>query len=160
MLRIVLQSDANRDGKFCKVETKMLVLKIKLHLSEYGVEFDEHKFYKVMTRDADRGGDISISKTLLILKRLIPACHDAGDEEESEEEEDAEMYDMFRMTSEGSRSLSGSMRGASMIMGKRERRRSSLARNQQDSLRRQRHSPKNSPHLEKSDRKRLSSSSG
>ena len=44
-------SDKNNDGRFCKVETKMLVLKISLQLQEYGVEFDEAKFYKVMSVD-------------------------------------------------------------------------------------------------------------
>ena len=44
-------SDKNNDGRFCKVETKMLVIKISLQLQEYGVEFDEAKFYKVMSVD-------------------------------------------------------------------------------------------------------------
>ena len=39
-LQIVMLSDKNNDGRFCKVETKMLVLKISLQLQEYGVEFD------------------------------------------------------------------------------------------------------------------------
>ena len=50
VVSIVVSSDKNRDGRFSKVETKMLVLRIRLQLQEYGVEFDENKFYKFMSK--------------------------------------------------------------------------------------------------------------
>lgn len=128
-------SDKNNDGRFCKVETKMLVLKISLALQEYGVEFDEGKFYRVMSKDP------SVIRTLTILKRLVPTL---DDEEESissgeSEDEDNDAYDMFHMIEgsyhgssisgsipiEGRQQSSGGLKGLSLSQ---PRRRASVSR--------------------------------
>lgn len=100
IIKIVMLSDKNNDGRFCKVETKMLVLKISLQLQEYGVEFDEAKFYRVMSVDP------SVTRTLTIVKRLIPSLGDDEDDNsvssgDDDDDLDNDAYDMFHMT-EGS----------------------------------------------------------
>lgn len=99
IIKIVVMSDKNNDGRFSKVETKFLVLKLSLQLQEYGVEFDEEKFYRVMAVDP------SVAQTLTIVKRLIPSLSE--DDESEEDEDDYDTYDMFHMASESS--LSGSL---------------------------------------------------
>jgi len=111
IIKIVMLSDKNNDGRFCKVETKMLVLKISLQLQEYGVEFDEAKFYKVMSVDP------TVTRTLTIVKRLVPSLNDDEDSLSSGEDEDEEndAYDMFHMTEGGmGGSLASSMGGLSI----------------------------------------------
>eukprot|EP00584_Thalassiosira_punctigera_P005699 CAMPEP_0172531640 /NCGR_PEP_ID=MMETSP1067-20121228/4961_1 /TAXON_ID=265564 ORGANISM="Thalassiosira punctigera, Strain Tpunct2005C2" /NCGR_SAMPLE_ID=MMETSP1067 /ASSEMBLY_ACC=CAM_ASM_000444 /LENGTH=371 /DNA_ID=CAMNT_0013316039 /DNA_START=157 /DNA_END=1272 /DNA_ORIENTATION=+ len=110
VLKIVMQSDKNNDGRFCKVETKMLVLKISLQLQEYGVEFDEGKFYKVMSADP------SVQKTIEIVKRLIPDLNEEHDSED-EDEETTDMYDMFHMAGAGSFGVSVVSAGSSALEG-------------------------------------------
>jgi len=65
IIKIVMLSDKNNDGRFCKVETKMLVLKISLQLQEYGVEFDEAKFYRVMSVDPSVTRKVRVCVVLL-----------------------------------------------------------------------------------------------
>merc|ERR1712194_559195 len=67
VLKIVVTTDQDKDGRFSKVDTKMMVLKMHLQLQGYGVEFDEEKFYKVMNKDP------TIADTIQIVKNLIPA---------------------------------------------------------------------------------------
>jgi len=107
IVRIVIKSDANNDQTFCKVESKMLALKIRLQLQEYGVEFDEMKFYKVLNVDP------SLPRVLKIVQKLIPKF---GEDDESESDEDDinedfedDMYDMFRLASEKSLRMTGSI---------------------------------------------------
>lgn len=109
-LQIVMLSDKNNDGRFCKVETKMLVLKISLQLQEYGVEFDEAKFYKVMSVDP------TVTRTLTIVKRLVPSLNDDEDSVSSGEDDDEEndAYDMFHMTEGGMGSMGGGSLSSSM----------------------------------------------
>mmetsp|Transcript_31782 Transcript_31782/g.57527 ORF Transcript_31782/g.57527 Transcript_31782/m.57527 type:complete len:381 (+) Transcript_31782:25-1167(+) len=102
VLKIVMMSDKNNDGRFCRVETKMLVLKISLQLQEYGVEFDEGKFYKVMSVDP------SVERAIKIVKRLIPALNEDGDSDDSDgEDEDEDTYDMFHIAPNNSLSNVG-----------------------------------------------------
>lgn len=125
ILKIVMLSDVNNDGTFSKVETKMLVLKIRVALHEYGIEFDENKFYLLMKRNP------SVTQTFSIVKRLLPiedldddtrmsvlsGDRQASDEsfsDESRNEDD--LYDMFRSAGDGS--VSGSFIGSS-IEGRR-----------------------------------------
>ena len=128
ILKIVVLSDVNNDGMynqlppgidaapnrtpntlgtFCKVETKMLVLKIRVALQEYGIEFDENKFYALMKRNP------TVTRTFSIVKRLLPV-DDLDDEtrrsilsgdrqgsddsssDESKDEDD--LYDMVSRT--------------------------------------------------------------
>jgi len=119
IIQIVMSSDKNNDGKFCKVETKMLVLKISVQLQEYGVDFDEAKFYRVMSKDP------SVAQTIKIVKRLVPGL--AGEDEsiglEDEDDDiDEDTYDMFHMatdTSVGRRSSSlGLPQGLSLSVSK------------------------------------------
>lgn len=106
IVRIVIKSDANNDQTFCKVESKMLALKIRLQLQEYGVEFDEMKFYKVLNADP------SLPRVLKIVQKLIPKF-DENDESESDGDDNEafgdDMYDMFRLASEKSVRMTGSI---------------------------------------------------
>ena len=93
-------SDANNSGDFCKVELKMLVLKIRMQLSEYGVEFNEKKFYSLMSANP------SVECALSIVKCLIPLNRDKESEDSEEYEDcndeddhdnDDDLNDMFYM---------------------------------------------------------------
>ena len=88
----------------------MLVLKISLQLQEYGVEFDEAKFYKVMSVDP------TVTRTLTIVKRLVPSLNDDEDSVSSGEDDDEEndAYDMFHMTEGGMGGMGGGSLSSSM----------------------------------------------
>ena len=92
-----MMSDKNNDGRFSRVETKFLVLKLSMQLHEYGVSFDEEKFYRVMSVDP------SVTRTLAIVRRLIPPLDGYGDafiDDDDDNDEDA--YDMFHMEDDSS----------------------------------------------------------
>lgn len=101
-------SDEDNSGDFCKAELKTLVLKIHMQLLEYGVEFDERKFYCLMSANP------SVECALSIVKRLIPATNDEENEylKQSECEEDKQvvaaddfgddLYDIFHISDPGS----------------------------------------------------------
>ncbi|KAL7532340.1 hypothetical protein ACHAWF_004101 [Thalassiosira exigua] len=95
VLRIVMRSDKDNNGTFCKVETKMMVLKISLKLREYGVTFNEENFFAVM------GDGPSMAKTLSIVKSLVPPMRTRLDDEDigesDSEDDDDEIYAMFHM---------------------------------------------------------------
>jgi len=97
VIKIVMMSDKNNDGRFSRVETKFLVLKLSMQLHEYGVSFDEEKFYRVMSVDP------SVTRTLAIVRRLIPPLDGYGDafiDDDDDNDEDA--YDMFHMEDDSS----------------------------------------------------------
>jgi hypothetical protein len=130
VLKIVMLSDANNSGDFCKVELKMLVLKMRLQLSEYGVEFNEQKFYKLMSVNP------SVECALNIVMRLIPSSSDEesdGSEEyedcndEDDNDNDDDPYDMFYVLDRGNSlsSLEGCPVGRTSLRLLNERRRSS-----------------------------------
>ena len=105
IIHIVIKSDVNNDQKFCKVESKMLALKIRIQLQEYGVEFDEMKFYKVMNENP------TVPRVIAIVQNLIP---DLSRDDESAASSDADEdndddYDMFRLTSDKSVRMTGSL---------------------------------------------------
>ncbi len=105
IIHIVIKSDVNNDQKFCKVESKMLALKIRIQLQEYGVEFDEMKFYKVMNANP------TLSRVIAIVQKLIPDVV-VGDDESvtsSGNDDDEDDYDMFRLTSDRSLMMTGSL---------------------------------------------------
>lgn len=121
-------ADANNSGDFCKVELKMLVLKIRLQLSEYGVEFNEQKFYNLMSANP------SVECALNIVMRLIPSSSDEKSDgsEEYEDYEDDNVnddnpYDMFHVLDRGNSlsSLEGCPVGRTSLRLLNERRRSS-----------------------------------
>mmetsp|Transcript_27489 Transcript_27489/g.46722 ORF Transcript_27489/g.46722 Transcript_27489/m.46722 type:complete len:395 (-) Transcript_27489:367-1551(-) len=106
IIHIVIKSDVNNDQKFCKVESKMLALKIRIQLQEYGVEFDEMKFYKVMNVNPTVPGVIAIVQKLIPgVMRDDESAASSGDDED----EDSDDYDMFRLTSDKSMRMSGSL---------------------------------------------------
>jgi hypothetical protein len=43
-----LSTDKNNSGDFGNIEIKIIALKVRMQLQEYGVEFDENKFYSLM----------------------------------------------------------------------------------------------------------------
>jgi len=142
VLRIVVTSDEDKDQRFHNVELKRLVLRIQVEMQAYGVEFDEEKFYKIMSKDP------SVSETMQIVKNLIPPRIEDGDSGIREEEEDGDeaAYDMFRMTSENSL-LGSSVDGLSLSVQRQpsrlslgiQRRPSTLQRVSQSSQRNPRH---------------------
>jgi len=89
VLGLVIKSDKNKDGVFDERETTLLALQIKLHLGEYGVEFNEEKFRKVLLK-----GSCSMTQAVHITKRLIPDLP----EEDEDEDHDEDDYDMFHMS--------------------------------------------------------------
>lgn len=95
VLRLVIKSDADRDGVFNEHETTMLAFQIKIQLGVYGVEFDEDKFRKVL-----RKGSSSISSAVEITKRLIPELPEEN--KDGDEDHDEDDYDMFHMSVMGS----------------------------------------------------------
>jgi len=120
ILRIVVMSDTNNDGVYNKVECKMLVLKIRMTLQEYGVEFDENKFMALVMRNP------TVSQVLLTVKGL---CHqDEGDEKSesngsSKEDDDSsvdsdsdDIYDMFHVDLGGSEGIDGDLTGLGRSM--------------------------------------------
>ena len=48
IIKLVLSSDKNNSGDFSNLEIKIVALKVRMQLQEYGVEFDENKFYSLM----------------------------------------------------------------------------------------------------------------
>ena len=133
VLKIVMLSDANNSGDFCKVELKMLVLKIRLQLSEYGVEFNEQKCYNLMRANP------SVECALNIVMRLIPSSSDEKSDgsEEYEDYEDDNVnddnpYDMFHVLDRGNylSSLEGCPVGRTSLSLLNERRRCRAHTNQ------------------------------
>lgn len=105
IIHIVIKSDVNNDQKFCKVESKMLALKIRIQLQEYGVEFDEMKFYKVMNKCP------TVPRVIAIVQKLIPGLSEDDDSAAAsdDDDEDNDTYNMFRLTSDKSIRTSGSL---------------------------------------------------
>ncbi len=93
VITIVVKSDKNNDQSIDRVEAKVLALRIRLALQEYGVEFDAEKFIMAIRRDPSITGVITIARKLL--------THDGGDEHDEEDE----MFDMFYLP--GDESVSG-----------------------------------------------------
>lgn len=107
IIHIVIKSDINNDQRFCKVESKMLALKIRIQLQEYGVEFDEMKFYKVMNVCP------TLPRVIAIVQKLIPGLvHDDDSAASSDNDDDNEVresFDMFRLASDKSIRMSCSL---------------------------------------------------
>merc|ERR1712238_285211 len=106
VLGFVVRSDRDNNGVLCEKETVHLALAIRLHLQDYGVEFDEQKFRKVMGK-----GTSSVAQTLRIVRRLIPNLS-----EEDEEGEDEDDYDMFHMAVSSRSVVGGKPSGDSDVL--------------------------------------------
>jgi hypothetical protein len=115
IVKIVIDSDKDNDMRISKVESKMMALKIRIQLQEYGVEFDESKFYKVLSVNP------CVPRIISLVQKLIPNLDQIGSESErpiddesaAEEAEDvkavAEMFTWAEddtVTSDGSRRVS------------------------------------------------------
>ncbi|KAL7460961.1 hypothetical protein ACHAXS_001395 [Conticribra weissflogii] len=141
IISIVVQSDKDNDQTIDKNEGKVLALKIRLQLQEYGVEFDSEKFMKVIEKNPTVPGVIAV------VQRLLPT----GKEEQEEDDEDIdydsdfdsdeesddedEMYDMFYMSEEAEMSR-GSVAGARATIQGGQRGRVSLVNNRVTKTRR------------------------
>ncbi|KAL9182468.1 hypothetical protein ACHAXT_013120 [Thalassiosira profunda] len=159
MITIVVKSDKDNDQTIDRSEAKTLALRIRLTLQEYGVEFDDQKFLKVI------GEDSSVQGVIAIVQKLLPSEPTAGgeeeelydsDEEDSDEEED--LYDMFHMCGDNMRgsvsgargSVDGSGSGLSLMTcdrRKSERRKSEVIMRRQ-SVAPRRESPRKKPALQ------------
>lgn len=116
-----MKSDKNNDGRFDKVEAKMLALQIRIQLVEYGIDFNEQKFFHVLSVRPTVARVIGIVQKLLIAD-TFGTMDDARsssffDEDEGIDEND---YDMFYMT-DSIAALTGSLVGMhSSFGGERE----------------------------------------
>ena len=103
-MRLVLQSDINRDGIICKKEADILAKRLSMSLEIYGIVFDEQKFHRAV------GLSPSLAGVMTIARRLLPDEHDRvstfydsavsdSSEEDDEGAEDSDndddVYDMF-----------------------------------------------------------------
>lgn len=80
-MKIVMSTDKNNSGEFCKTEMKIVALKIRMQLSEYGVEFNEHKFYRLMSETP------TVGRAMRLLKCLNPS-----DDDDPTNDEYADMF--------------------------------------------------------------------
>ncbi|KAL3785592.1 hypothetical protein ACHAWO_006173 [Cyclotella atomus] len=112
IIKIVIDSDKDNDMRISKVESKMMLLKIRIQLQEYGVDFDEAKFYKVLSVNP------CVSRIISLIRKLVPNLEfeserPSDDESTVDEESDiqavAEMFTWANddtVTSDGSRRVS------------------------------------------------------
>jgi Skp family chaperone for outer membrane proteins len=106
IIRIVIKSDISNDQKFCVVESKVLALKIRIQLQEYGVEFDEMKFYEALNKCP------TVPRVVAIVQKLIPGLGQDDDSTISpDDDEDGERdnHVMFRLKSDKSLRMTGSL---------------------------------------------------
>jgi len=96
VVKLVLQSDIDRDGVISKKEGNILAKRLSLSLEIYGIVFDEQKFHRAI------GLSPSICGVMTIVKRLLPDEHDrlssfysVDSDSDNEEEEKDDVYDMF-----------------------------------------------------------------
>ena len=66
IVRLVLNSDIDRDGIISKSEAKLLEFKITVSLKIYGITFDKEKFQRAI------GLSPSLCGVMTIVKRLLP----------------------------------------------------------------------------------------
>ncbi|EED93780.1 predicted protein [Thalassiosira pseudonana CCMP1335] len=104
IIKLVVSSDKDNDQRFNKAEAKILALKIRIKLQEYGVDFDEQRFYHVMNVNP------TIPRIIAIVQKLTPSIDsvDGGrsteDEEVGDEDEEDHANDdidgMFRLSTD------------------------------------------------------------
>jgi hypothetical protein len=117
VVRLVLQSDADRDGRINKKEADVLGKRLSISMEVYGIVFDTRKFHRAVGLSPSICGVMSIVRHLLPDENDRPStfysegsidgevgCDRAGecvDDEEEKEEEGEEkggeddVYDMF-----------------------------------------------------------------
>lgn len=107
---IVIKSDKDNDQSINKLEARMLSLKIRLQLQEYGVAFDSNKFLLAIGKNPTVPGVINM------VQKLMPAAKAPKDDDESSgsdsdcNSDDDSVMDMFYFDSRGP-SSSGAQRG-------------------------------------------------
>jgi hypothetical protein len=98
IITIVLKSDKNNNSTIDRFETKILALRIRLQLQEYGVEFDAAKFMIAIRKDPSVTGVMSLAMKLL-------DHGDGGSDNEGEQtKDDDDIFDMFYLASDDSES--------------------------------------------------------
>jgi len=98
IITLVLKSDKNNDSTIDRFESKILALRIRLQLQEYGVEFDAAKFMIAIRKDPSVTGVMSLAMKLL-------DHGDGGSDNEGEQtKDDDDIFDMFYLASDDSES--------------------------------------------------------
>ena len=112
VVKLVLQSDIDRDGIISKREADILAHRLQISLDVYGIVFDAEKFHRAV------GLSPSICGVLAIVQRLLPddegeyrrstfysldsEDEDYGvDEGQDDDDDDDDVYDMFYVPVEG-----------------------------------------------------------
>lgn len=94
IITIIIKSDINNDSTIDKFETKMLALRIRLQLQEYGVDFDAAKFMIAIQKDPSMTGAMNIA-----MKLFEKSSGDSSEELEPSKDDNA-VFDMFYLASE------------------------------------------------------------
>jgi hypothetical protein len=96
IITLILKSDKDNDSTIDRFESKILALRIRLHLQEYGVEFDAAKFMIAIRKDPSVKGVMSLAMKLL-------DHGDGGSDNEGEQtKNDDDIFDMFYLASDDS----------------------------------------------------------
>jgi len=130
---IVIKSDKDNDKSIDSKEAKMIGLKIRLHLQEYGVVFDSDKFVRAV------GDDATVPGVIAMIQKIMPASKEAmeskGEESDSDDDSDDDsVFDMFHLDSAddptgGSLGSPGLPQGAKRVsLRKCDKRRGSASR--------------------------------
>lgn len=138
IIKLVVDCDKDNDMRINKVEAKMLALKIRIQLQEYGVEFDEARFYRVLSVNPSVPRIISIVQKLCphYIQQMVdlqnePSTENVQDELEDvddEAEQMKEVYDMFTWQSDDDTGLSSGRRESLMAPTRRESGRNMMPR--------------------------------
>jgi len=124
IIGIVVKSDKDNDQSIDSKEAKMIALKIRLHLQEYGVVFDSDKFVRAI------GDDATVPGVIAMIQRIMPASKEAmaakGEESDSDSEgsdsdsDDDSVFDMFHLEGAGdSTSSAGSLGSPGVPQGEK-----------------------------------------
>merc|ERR1719491_1675228 len=109
IIGIVVKSDKDNNNSINKLEARMLSLKIRLHLQEYGVAFDSNKFLLAIGKSPTSPGVINM------VQKLMPAAKAPKDDDESSgsdsdcDSDDDSVMDMFSSTGSQHGGLGGNL---------------------------------------------------
>ncbi len=92
VITIVVKSDKNNDQSIDRVEAKVLALRIRLALQEYGVEFDAEKFLMAIRKDP------SLTGVMAIVQKLL--ANDDASPDLDRDDDDDDLFDMFYIASD------------------------------------------------------------
>lgn len=98
IITIVLKSDKNNNSTIDRFESKILALRIRLQLQEYGVEFDAAKFMIAIRKDPSATGVMNLA-----MKLLGRVDGDGGSDDANEQtKDDGDIFDIFYLASDDS----------------------------------------------------------